>query len=355
MDDIRQEVCSFDNLYKAMQKCRRGVMWKDSVARYSNNGLISTLKLKNCLDEDTYEISNYYQFTIFEPKKREIVSTKFKDRVFQRSLCDNYLYDSITRRFIYDNGACQANRGTDFSRKRLKTHLQKYYRKHGSEGYVLKIDFKDYFGSTPHETAKNALRCAIGNEWVFGHVCDVVDSYDDDGTKKGLGLGSQVTQLVQLLVLNDIDHIIKEKMMIQHYVRYMDDLILISNNKEYLKICLEDIEKFAERLGLSLNQKKTKIFKLSQGINFLGFKFNLSDTGSVYLVASKKNINKRKRKLRKHKSLVLSGKMSKEKADACYESWKAHARNGNSHKLIEHMDKYYNDLWRFEDVQKIDA
>ena len=45
--------------------------------------------------------------------------------------------------------------------------------------------------------------------------------------------------------------------------------------------------------------------------------------------------------------------MTKEKADACFESWKAHAKNGNSHKLIEHMDKFYDDLFgRYDDVQK---
>lgn len=355
MDDIRQEVCSFDNLYKAMQKCRRGVMWKDSVARYSNNGFISTLKLKNCLDEETYEISNYYQFTIFEPKKREIVSTKFKDRVFQRSLCDNYLYDAVTKTFIYDNGACQVNRGTDFSRRRLKTHLQKYYRKYGNEGYVLKLDFKNYFGSTPHETVKKELKKVVDDRWAYDHVCKIVDSYDDDGRAIGLGLGSQITQLVQLLVLSGVDHHIKEKLRVRYYVRYMDDLILINNNKDFLKVCLEDIDNMAKNLGLTLNQKKTKIFKLSQGINFLGFKFRISDTGAVYMAISKENINKRKRKLRKHRNLVLSGKMSKEKADACFESWKAHARNGNSHKLIENMDKFYDDLWRCDDVQKIDA
>lgn len=354
-DDVRNAVCDFDNLHKAMLKCKRGVMWKDSVARYSNNGLISTLKLKNCLDEETYEISNYYQFTIFEPKKREIVSTKFKDRVFQRSLCDNYLYDAVTKTFIYDNGACQVNRGTDFSRRRLKTHLQKYYRKYGNEGYVLKLDFKNYFGSTPHETVKKELKKVVDDRWAYDHVCKIVDSYDDDGRAIGLGLGSQITQLVQLLVLSGVDHHIKEKLRVRYYVRYMDDLILINNNKDFLKVCLEDIDNMAKNLGLTLNQKKTKIFKLSQGINFLGFKFRISDTGAVYMAISKENINKRKRKLRKHRNLVLSGKMSKEKADACFESWKAHARNGNSHKLIEHMDKFYNNLWRCDDVQKIDA
>lgn len=67
-----------------MTKCRKGVMWKDSVARYSNNGLVNILKLCNSLENNTYKIDDYQIFTIYEPKQREIVSTKFKDRVFQK-------------------------------------------------------------------------------------------------------------------------------------------------------------------------------------------------------------------------------------------------------------------------------
>lgn len=346
MEDVRAEVCSFDNLYKAMLKCKSGVTWKDSVSRYSNNGLSSVLKLKNSLDEDTYRIEDYYHFTIHEPKMREIVSTKFKDRVFQRSLCDNYLYHEITKGFIYDNGACQINRGTDFSRNRLKVHLQKYYRQHGPKGYVLKIDFKNYFGSTPHSTVKDALKKVVKDEWALKQVCKIIDSYNTDGKAVGLGLGSQITQLVQLLVLNRMDHYIKEYLRIEHYIRYMDDMVLIDGNKDYLMICLKDIQGKAAELGLSLNMQKTQLFKLSQGINFLGFKFLLSDTGKVVMLINHSNISKRKRKLRKYHAMVTSGRMTRQKADECYLAWRAHASKGNSYKLIANIDRFYQDLWR---------
>lgn len=345
MEDVRSVVCSFDNLYKAMRKCVKGVKWKDSVSRYYNSGLLSTLKLKNSLDDDTYKIDNYCRFTIYEPKQREIVSTKLKDRVFQRSLCDNYLYEEITKRFIYDNGACQVNKGTSFARNRLKTHLHKYYRKHGNEGYVLKIDFKNYFGSTPHYIAKEALRKAISDQWALEKVFDIVDSYNDDGSAIGLGLGSQVTQLVQLLVLSNIDHYVKEQLRLKHYMRYMDDIIVISESKDSLIGCLEYINEASKILGLTLNVKKTQLFKLSQGINFLGFKFKLSDTGAVHMLINHKNISKRKRKLRKYQEMVLVGRMSKEKADESYRAWCAHANNGNSYNLVRKMDDFYNILW----------
>jgi len=345
MEECAKEyTCDFSNMYKAMMKCKKGVTWKDSVSRYTNNGLTSILKLCNQLDTATYTIDDYYKFIIYEPKKREIVSTKFKDRVLQRSLCDEYLYEQITKSFIYDNSACQLNRGTDFSRNRLKTHLHKYYRKHGSIGYVLKCDFKNYFGSTPHSTAKEALIKVINDKWALEHAFKIIDSYDK-GSQIGLGLGSQITQLIQLLVLNDLDHHIKERLKIKQYVRYMDDMLLIHSDKKYLQQCLVEIEKFIIPLGLTLNGKKTQIFKIEQGISFLGFTFNLTKTGKVIYTVSKENIKKRKRKLKKHRDLVLKGDMSKAKADECYLSWRAHASKGNSYNTLKFMDKYYEKLW----------
>jgi len=329
-----------------MLKCRKGVMWKDSVSRYVNNGLVSTLKLLNSLKNEKYEIDDYYKFTIHEPKEREIVSNRFKDRVFQRSMVDNYLYGVITKGFIYDNCACQVGKGTDFARNRLKCHMQRFFRKHGLDGYVLKCDIKNYFGSTNHNKSLSFLKKYVNNSWVFEHLQAIFDSYSDkDNPGVGIGLGSQVNQLTQLLFLSELDHCIKERLRIKQYIRYMDDFILIHPGKEYLRGCRYEIKNYLDSLELRLNNKKTQIFPLKQGINYLGFKFKLTNTGKVLMLLNKENIKKRKRKLRKYKKLVNKERMTREKADQCYESWKAHAKKGNSNRLLQGMDRYYANLW----------
>lgn len=351
MTDTKAKVCDFNNLYKAMNKCKKGVSWKDSVSRYCNNGLLSILKLCNSLDDGSYDISPYYEFVIHEPKTRDIISTNFKDRVFQRSYCDNAFYDDVVKTFIYDNSACQVNEGNDFSRRRLKRHMHGYCKKNGCEGYVLKVDMKNYFGSTPHKTIKAELKKVIKHEWELQTCFDVIDSYDS-GTQTGVGLGSQITQLVQLLVLSSLDHHMKEVLHVKHYVRYMDDIVIIAKDREYLQYCLSEIDRITKQLGLTLNMKKTQIFKISQGINFLGFTFRISKEGKVYSTLSKKNIKKRKRKIRKHHDLFLKGRMTQAKADECYVSWKAHADNGNTFKVLKSMDVYYNKIWEEQNVQK---
>lgn len=349
MDETKEKVCSFRNLYKAMRKCKRNVMWKDSVAGYIKNGLVNCYKLRQALMSDTYEIDKYSLFTIYEPKKRDIVSTRMKDRVFQRSLSDNYLYGEVTNSFIWDNCACQTGKGTSQARDRLKCHMQRYFRKHGINGYVLKCDLSNYFGSTPHSVAKEAVSTRIDNAWVEQHASKIIDSFNQgEDPDVGMGLGSQITQLTQLAVLDELDHIIKERLGIKQYIRYMDDFILIHDDKEYLKCCWDEIDNYLVSLQLTLSKKKTQIFPIEQGIKFLGFIFYLTDTGKVIMKLPKENVTHEKRKLKKLKGLVERGEMTKEHVDECYNSWKAHAQQGNTHNLILSMNQFYKNLWEEE-------
>jgi len=280
--NVRETACDFENLFDAMNVCKSGVLWKDSVAGWVKNGLINCAKLEEQLLNGTYEIDEYSRFVIYEPKKRDIVSTRFKDRVFQRSLCDTYLTEQITKSFIYDNGACLRNKGTEFARRRLVSHIQKFYRKHGRNGYVLKCDITNFFGSTPHSVVKEKLRKLCNDDWAYSEVCRIIDSFGTpENPDVGMGLGSQITQICQLGVLNDIDHGIKERKRIKHYVRYMDDLILFHEDKEVLKDCLRYITDELSKMGLKLSEKKTQVFPITQPIHFLGYSFRLTEPGRL--------------------------------------------------------------------------
>lgn len=346
-NEVKDNVCSFDNLYKAMRICKSGVNWKDSVAGYVKNGLTNCLNLQNSLYSNQYKIDKYTVFKVYEPKERVIVSTRIKDRVFQRSLCDNYLTKAVGSSFIYDNCACQVDKGTDFVRNRLKTHLHKYYRHHGAKGYVLKCDLSNFFGSTPHTVAKEAIAKRAHDDWAINEVFKIIDSFNQgEDPEVGLGLGSQVTQLIELSVLDDMDHYIKEKLHIKHYIRYMDDFILFHPDKDYLRTCYHEIERIIDNLGLTLNQKKTQIFPITQPIHFLGFSFKLTDSGKVIMTVLPKKVFNEKRKLRKMVCKAKNGEMTRHKVDECFESWKAHAQKGNSYHLIKNMEIYYANLWR---------
>lgn len=341
----RDVICSFESLYKAAFICRRNVMWKDSVAGFIKNALVNCHTLRTELLNGTYKLSPYSIFEVHEKKTRIIVSTRMRDRVVQRSICDNYLTEYLTKSFIYDNCACLPGRGTDMARNRLKCHLQRFYRKHGLDGWVLKVDIHDFFGSTPHDVVKAAVAKRIQDQWVREQVCTIVDSFDHIAPDHGMGLGSQITQLVQLAVLDDLDHYIKEELRIKGYVRYMDDFILIHESRGHLRHCMQVIKKKLHELGLEVSPKKTGIQPIRNGIHFLGFSFRLTKSGKVLQTVLHKKISKERRKLRKLVQRVRAGEMTREHVDECYKAWRAHVGKGNCRSLLSKMDAYYASLY----------
>ena len=142
--ELITDAISFERLYESMLKCKKGVMWKDSVASYRLNAIERTDSLNRDLIQGTYKAKQPVRFKITSPKPREIASIAFRDRVYQRSLNDNIVYPIMSNSFIYDNFACQKGKGTDSARNRLKLFLRKYYRKHGNIGYVAQFDIKGY-------------------------------------------------------------------------------------------------------------------------------------------------------------------------------------------------------------------
>jgi hypothetical protein len=98
-------------------------------------------------------------------------------------------------------------------------------------------------------------------------------------------------------------------------------------------------------MELELNEKKTGIQPVKNGIHFLGFSFRLTDTGRVVQTLLHKKVSKQRRKLRKLVDLVDNGKMTRQRADECYQAWKSHVSKGNCRGLLSKMDSYYVSLY----------
>lgn len=330
----------FGNLYKALKEACRNVRWKDSVVGYEANGLKNTYRLRQDLLSGRYKISPYQHFKVYEPKEREIVATRIRDRQYQRALCNGGMYEDFVEHLIHDNGACQNGKGTDFTLDRMVAHLRKYYNKHGTEGWVLKCDIRKFFPSTSHEVAKMAVRKRISDQRAAQAVIDVIDSFGGD---VGIGLGSQISQLVELSVLDDLDHFVKERLGIKHYLRYMDDFILIHPDKEYLKYCLEQIKIFVKFTGLQLNDKTT-LYPLRQGVRMMKWRFVLTDTGRVLRYMNNQKLGKQRRKMRKLMAKEVAGEVPPGTTENSLKAWKANAKRGDTFYQRQRMTHYYYEL-----------
>ena len=328
----------FTNLLSALRRCCRNVRWKDSVVNYEHNAILNTYKLRQELIKGNYQLRPYQRFSIHEPKEREIVATRLRDRQIQMSLCMAGLYTDITEHFTADNCACQIGRGTDYALNRIKRHLMRYYRENGAEGYVLKCDIQHFFPSTPHSVAKAAIRKRVSDKRAADYACMVIDSFGTDGV--GMGLGSQISQLVELAVLDDLDHYIKEQMHIKYYVRYMDDFLLIHKSKEYLRKCWMRIAEELHKIGLQLN-RKTCIYKLSQGVTFLRWRFLLKTTGRVLMLLDKIKTGKQRRKIKKMLRKEASGEFYKGTAAKSTECWLSNAAKGHTGRIRRRMKMFF--------------
>lgn len=181
MNDM-ESVYDANSLLDAFNKSKKGTAWKESVQRYEMNLLRNINQTQKELKDGTYEQKDFYEFKLHERgKTRHIKSMHISDRVVQRSVCDNVLVPELSKYLTYDNGASMEGKGIHFARKRLSTHLHKFYRKHKSnEGYVLLIDFSKFFDNIVHDGLIDDVRCAYAS-WKGG-----VSHYDSYNVVKSM-------------------------------------------------------------------------------------------------------------------------------------------------------------------------
>ena len=316
------DIFTIQNLLRAINECAKSVGWKNSVMKWKLNPLTLARKLHKKLHDGTYKLSPYMQFEIFYPKHRIIKSLIFEDRVVQRVMCFSGLYYYLTKGNIYDNGACQVNKGTSFALDRFKVMMRKYYFKHGNQGWVLRLDIHKFFDSIPHDQLKQMVYRKVKDSLMAKMVCDIIDSFGKEN--KGLGLGSQISQLLAISYLSDFDHYIKEQLKIKYYVRYSDDIVLIHEDKKYLQKVWKRLIVMLTDLGLELNPKST-LLPLSQGVDFLKFKQKITDTGKILVIPKKQKFSHMKRKIRK----MSNKNVNKLDIIASFVSWASFVMMGN--------------------------
>ncbi len=336
-----EDVIGYDALWDSMEKCKRGVIWKGSVARFYLNAPTEIYRLSEELHNGTYIPHPPIEFQVTRPKLRDISSTAFRDRIVQRSLIDNAIYPCMSSRWIIDNYACQTGKGTDFARKRYTQHLQRFHRKYGINGYSLQSDIRKYYDNMYYDVIFSNFRKRCP-DWVVDLIEYIVMyQYSNDEKAKGVKPGSPLIQIAGIDYLSDMDHYIKERLFIKYYSRYMDDFILINPDRDYLRYCMDEIADFLKPIGLELHPDKTHIKPITSRISFLGFNFRLLTSGKVVETVKKESVYNTKRRI---KRMGRSGKVAEETLDGSYDGWRAHANKGDSYLLIRDMDNWYDSV-----------
>ena len=345
-----QEIFSYEHLLNCAYLCCKNVYWKTSVINYMLSVVSNISKTYKLLMNNKFRFGSTNEFDIYERgKKRHIKSIHIKERVVQKCICKYCLHPLFDKTLIYDNCACQKGKGLNFAINRLKGMLQKYYRRFGNQGYALIFDFSNFFNSISHKQCMKILESKIQDKQVLSVIENCLDVYSEEVVikngcvidKKGLGLGSEISQCIATLIPNSIDHMIKDKYRCKYYIRYMDDGIIIHNNKDFLSNLLVEIQKEAEKLGLQLNIKKTRIVKISKQFTFLKKRISVLDNGSIIMKIDKSSITRMRRKLNKFSKKYECGKMSIKNIQDSYNSWRSFALQFNSYNTVKSMDRLF--------------
>lgn len=334
------EIFTFENLHGSYMKTRQGKRYTQSALEFENNYLTNIVGMVDELSKEDYQLSPYNEFKVYVPKTRIITAPTFRDRVMQRCLCDYVLSEAIEKHFIYDTYACRVGKGTHAGLDRFEEFMRSYYRKWGTDGWVLKADIRQYFYSIVHEILKQNMYPLLEGYDITWLLDPIIDS-----TKcPGIPLGNQSSQWFANFYLSGFDHFVKEKLQVKMYVRYMDDFCMIFRTKDEAKECLDIIRRYLmENLQLELNHK-TQIFPLSQGVDFLGYHMYLTDTGRVVKKLRQDSKRRVKKKLKSLKFKYARGTATKEDIRRSYSSWRGHASHGNCHQLIKKMDGEYENI-----------
>lgn len=341
-DDFRQ-IYSFANLWRSYKNCRKNVGWKGSVQRYTFDAPIRVSRVYRTLMQGRYKCATPHEWDTYERgKPRHIKSVPIGERVVQRCIADNSLVPVLTPMYIYDNGACLKNKGYGFAMDRLCTHLHQYYRKHGQEGYALVFDFSKFYDNIDHDLVRKILRSRLSDGQALKMVDDIMATFGDTG----LGLGSQISQILALASGNALDHCIKQELGIRFYARYNDDGYLLHPDKDYLRKCLNRIKEVCEACHIKLNEKKTQIVKISHGFKFLKTRVYLLPTGKVLRKISKKRITVVRRKLKKLKKKLTDGTIDLKHIEMSYQSWRAYAKKYfQAWHTVCNMDQLFHALY----------
>jgi hypothetical protein len=256
------EILERGNLQLAFWKAGKGKRYTRDVLQYQKDLENLLDKLHSSIALSEVDVGNYYYFTIYEPKKREICAAAFKEQVLHHALM-NVCHRWFDRRLIYDTYACRKGKGTYAALDRAK-RFNKQHR------WYLKLDVRKFFASIHHDVLKSQLARLFKEQRLLSIFYQIIDSYEAS-LGRGLPIGNLTSQYFANHYLSGLDHYIKEELRIKAYVRYMDDMVLWSQDKQVLLNAQRAIEGYIEsKLRLSL--KPMQLNRVKLGLPFLGYR-----------------------------------------------------------------------------------
>ena len=319
----------YGNVQKAYNKARKCKRHRKDVLIFTKDKEENLDKVREDIINLAYEPSKYHYFKVYEPKERQIMALPFYDRVVQHAI-NNVLEPIFDKRFISQSYACRKGKGMHAASDTLKEWLYEWNKYHPDQPlYAIKADIHHYFQSIDHAILKAEIRKVIKDAGVLALLDRIIDHNGNMPDGVGIPVGNLTSQLFANIYLDALDQFIKHELGVEAYIRYMDDFVILSPDKEQLRNWLARIEQFLrEELKLEFNPKTT-ILAAKNGIDFVGYKHR-----ATHRKVRKDSIKRIKRTIKK----CESGKITKEQLQKSIQSWTGHAGHADSYNLRKKIE-----------------
>jgi len=194
-----------------------------------------------------------------------------RDRLLHHAVYGK-LYPFFDKTFISDSFSCRINKGTHRAINRLREFGYIVSKNNTKICWVLKCDIKKFFAGIDQNILIKILNEKIPNKKIVNLLKEIISSFNSGKIGVGLPLGNLTSQLFSNVYMNEFDQFIKHKLKIKHYIRYVDDFVILSEDKNYLKEKIPIIRDFLQNnLSLTLHPDKIYIKTLYSGVDFLGW------------------------------------------------------------------------------------
>lgn len=233
--------------------------------------MANVITLHRDLVSKTYQHSAYEAFNISDPKPRSIHKASVRDRLLHHAL-HRMLYPFFDKTFIADSYSCRFGKGTYKAIEKFNRFGLKTSRNHTRTAWILKCDIRKFFANIDHSVLINILKSYIQDENLIRLLSKIIGSFSSTQEGVGLPLGNLTSQLLVNVYMNEFDQFVKHRLKAKYYIRYADDFVFLSEQKEILSHYLIKASTFLkENLHLSLHPDKVSIKTFASGADFLGW------------------------------------------------------------------------------------
>lgn len=196
-------------------------------------------------------------------------------------------------------------------------------------GHVLKVDIKHYFDTVDHQVLLSILCRRINDKDVIDLIKVILENHRTSTPGKGMPLGNLTSQFFANIYLGELDLYVKHVLKAKHYIRYVDDFVILGRDKAELEALKSKIDRFlTEKLKIESHPDKSRIIPLKNGITFLGFR-----VFRRYKLLKKSNMNRIFKRLSKFQEWLDEGTITEGRIRSSFAGWDGYARMANTYKL----------------------